>query len=634
MIPTQPIAMLRHYLRPHRGRVALLFLLLGGSIALQLLGPQLLGRFVDTAAGGEDGSANRLTAIAGLFFAAVLAQKVIHLVTVYLTEDLGWATTNALRGDLTAHVLRLDMGFHKLRTPGELIERIDGDVGQLAEYFSEIVVSLLGNGLLVAGILVLVFVADWRVGLVGLTYALTMLTLFRVIQARMVRLYTRISQASAELLGFLEEYMTGTEDVLPNGGAAYVMRRLYPLLNNHAALRTRTYTLSTVVGSASGVLYALAVAATMGLAALAFRAGTMTIGTVFLLVFYVGLLESPLDAVRRELASIQRALAGINRTREMFILRPEVDEAAAGTAVALAGGPPAVRFDGVAFAYKDRPPAADDRPQQEVASGEWRVADGEARPDDVDGASGGGQPSAVGGHDVVLHDITFTLPPGRVLGVLGRTGSGKTTLTRLLFRLYDVDAGAITLDDVDLRAAGLGELRRHVGLVTQDVQLFAASVRDNLTLFANYDPARPAIEDAQIAAALETLGLGPWLRGLPNGLDTLLESSGKGLSAGEAQLLALARVFLRDPRLVVLDEASSRLDPATEGLLEQALDRLLAGRTGIVIAHRLRTVQRADDILILEGGRVVEHGPRAALATDPGSRFYQLLQTGLEEVLV
>ncbi len=619
--------MLRHYLRPHRGRVALLFLLLGGSIALQLLGPQLLGRFVDTAADGLDGSANRLYTIAALFFAAVLAQKVIHLIAVYLTEDLGWATTNALRADLTAHVLRLDMGFHKLRTPGELIQRIDGDVGELAEYFSEIVVSLLGNGLLVAGILVLVFVEDWRVGLVGLTYALIMLTLFRVIQARMVRLYTRVSQASAELLGFLEEYMTGTDDVLPNGGAAYVMQRLYPLLNNHAALRTRTYTLSNVVGATSTFLFAVTVAATMGLSALAFRAGTMTIGTVFLLVFYVGLLESPLDAVRRELASIQRALAGVNRTREFFLLRPEVAESATGAAVTLADGPPAVRFEGVAFAYKDRPPTADGRQPEE---GQRPTYDETPPAND----SGSGRPSAVGGQDTVLRNLTFALAPGRVLGVLGRTGSGKTTLTRLLFRLYDVDAGAITFDGVDLRAAGLGELRRHVGLVTQDVQLFAATVRDNLTLFANYDPARPKIDDAQIAAALEALGLGPWLRGLPDGLDTLLESGGKGLSAGEAQLLALARVFLRDPRLVVLDEASSRLDPATEGVLEQALDRLLAGRTGIVIAHRLRTVQRADDILILEGGRVVEHGPRAALAADPGSRFYRLLQTGLEEVLV
>ncbi len=605
--------MLRHYLRPHRGRVALLFLLLAGSITLQLLGPQLLGRFVDTAAGGGGspgvasggGSSGRLYVIAGLFFAAVLVQKVIYLVMVYLTEDLGWTTTNTLRADLTAHVLRLDMGFHKLRTPGELIERIDGDVGQLAEYFSEIIVNLFGNGLLVAGILVLIFVEDWRVGLVGLAYALIMLGLFRAVQARMVRLFTRISQASAELLGFLEEYMTGTEDVLPNGGAAYVMQRLYPLLNTHAALRIRTNTLSTAVGAASWVLFAAAVAATMGLTALAYRAGAMSIGTVFLLVFYVGLLESPLDAVRRHLAYIQRALASVNRTREFFVLRPEVTDSAAGSAVLLAGGPPAVRFAGVTFAYKDRRVTSDD--SSLVTPNSSLVT--------------------------TLTDVSFDLAPGRVLGVLGRTGSGKTTLTRLLFRLYDVDGGTIALDDTDLRAVGLGELRRYVGLVTQDVQLFAATVRDNLTLFANYDPARPTVADGDIIAALETLGLGSWLRGLSDGLDTLLESGGKGLSAGEAQLLALARVFLRDPRLVVLDEASSRLDPATEGVLERAIDRLLAGRTGIVIAHRLRTVQRADDILIMEGGRVVEHGPRAALAADPGSRFYGLLQTGLEEVL-
>jgi ABC-type multidrug transport system fused ATPase/permease subunit len=450
--------------------------------------------------------------------------------------------------------------------------------------------------------------------LVGLSYTLIMLTLFRVIQERMVRLFTRINQASAELFGFLEEYIVGTEDVVPNGGAAYVMQRLYPLLNNHANLSTRTRTLSTVVGSTSWVLYAAAVAATMGLTALAFRAGTMTIGTVFLLVFYVGLLESPLDAVRRELASIQRALAGANRTREFFLLRPEVADTAGGSPVLLAGDPTGVRFDGVTFVYKDR--------REEVASGEGEVASG-------DGSTAATRHSP----PATLTGVSLDLAPGHVLGVLGRTGSGKTTLTRLLFRLYDVDAGAITLDGVDLRALPLGELRRHVGLVTQDVQLFAATVRDNLTLFANYDPARPNIGDDDIVAALETLGLGPWLRGLPAGLDSVLASGGKGLSAGEAQLLALARVFLRDPRLVVLDEASSRLDPATEGLLEQAIDRLLAGRTGIVIAHRLRTVQRADDILILEGGRVVEHGPRAALAADPDSRFAQLLQTGLEEVL-
>ncbi len=612
--------MMWHYLRPFRGRVAGLTALLLAGIGLQLVAPQLLGRFVDAASGEGAIGPNQLYLIAGLFFAAVATQKGLHLLTVYLTEDLGWATTNALRADLTAHVLRLDMGFHKLRTPGELIERIDSDVGELAAYFSEIVVSLIGNGLLVAGIIVLIFTVNWRIGSLALGYAVVMVTLLRVVQSRMVKLFIRISQASAALLGFLEEHITGTEDVIPNGGSGYVMSRLYPLLNTHARLRTRTFTLSTVVGAANTLLFVVALAGSMGLAAMSYRAGAITIGTVFTLVYYVGLLESPLDSVRRHLSYIQRALAGVNRTREFFDLRPEVGDGAVAGAVALPSGPPAVLFDGVSFAYKDRR-------QGQVTSGELRMTSGQ-------NASAEQQSSF--DTPTVLHDVSFSLAPGRVLGVLGRTGSGKTTLTRLLFRLYDVDTGRILLgngDSIDIRDVPLTDLRRYVGMVTQDVQLFAATVRDNLTLFNNYDPDRPPTDDRLILDALETLGLGDWYRALPDGLDTLLESGGKGLSAGQAQLLAFMRVFLRDPRLVVLDEASSRLDPGTEQLLERAIDRLLDGRTGIIIAHRLATVGRADDILVLEDGRVVEFGPRAALAADPGSRFYGLLQTGLEEVL-
>ena len=610
--------MLRHYLQPFRRRVALLILLLLAGIGLQLIAPQVLGQFIDAASGGGDGlsggdgSPSRLYWLAGLFFVAVLAQKALYLLTVYLTEDLGWATTNALRADLTAHVLRLDMGFHKLRTPGELIERIDSDVGELAEYFSEIVVSLIGNGLLVAGIIVLIFLEDWRIGLIALGYAAVTITILRLVQERMVKLFVRISQASAELLGFLEEYMTGTEDVVPNGGAGYVISRLYPLLNTHARLRTRTYTLSTITWATGTLLFVLTLAISMGLAAASFLAGA-SIGTVFTLVYYVGLLQSPIDDVRQHLASIQRALAGVNRTRELFDLRPEVKDATGGSA-ALASGAPGVVFDGVSFAYKDRRSITNEEPAD------------------------GGSAIAAGVQDIptVLHDVSFAVAPHRVLGLLGRTGSGKTTVTRLLFRLYDVDSGHIRLGDnggVDLRDVALSDLRRHIGMVTQDVQLFAATVRDNLTLFNADDPAHAPLEDGRIIAALESLGLGGWYRDLPDGLDTVLESGGKGLSAGEAQLLAFARVFLRDPRLVVLDEASSRLDPGTERLLEQAIDRLLEGRTGLIVAHRLRTVQRADDIVILENGRVVEFGQRVVLAADPNSRFHQLLQTGLEEVL-
>ena len=236
-----------------------------------------------------------------------------------------------------------------------------------------------------------------------------------------------------------------------------------------------------------------------------------------------------------------------------------------------------------------------------------------------------------GERGLVLRDISFQVEPGQVLGLLGRTGSGKTTLTRLLLRLYDPSSGAIRLGNahgrVDVREARLAELRQHIGVVTQEVQLFRATVRDNLTFFSQDIP------DERIMSVIAELGLQPWYAALPNGLDTELQGGHGGLSAGEAQLLAFTRVFLKDPGLVILDEASSRLDPATERLIEHAVHRLLVGRTGLIIAHRLGTVHRADHILILDQGRIGEYGAYQALANDPASRFYQLLRTGLEEVL-
>jgi ABC-type multidrug transport system fused ATPase/permease subunit len=213
-----------------------------------------------------------------------------------------------------------------------------------------------------------------------------------------------------------------------------------------------------------------------------------------------------------------------------------------------------------------------------------------------------------------------------VLGLLGRTGSGKTSIARLLVRLYDPAVGSVRLAGADLREVPLAELRGRVGMVTQEVQLFGATVRDNLTLFDR------SIPDERAVAALEQLGLAEWVRGLPRGLDTTIGPGGVGLSAGEAQLVAFTRLFLRDPGLVVLDEASSRLDPVAERLIERAIDQLLSGRTGIVIAHRLATVGRADRILVMEDGRVVEDGLRAALAADPESRFARLLRAGRETV--
>jgi ATP-binding cassette, subfamily B, bacterial len=604
--------LLRRYLRPYTPRLIALGGLLAVSIGLQLYGPQVIRSFLDAAQTGE---AIRLLASLGvLFFIVTVAQKGVELWTTYLSEDLGWAATNSLRADLTAHTMRLDMGFHKLKTPGELIERIDGDVSNLAEFFSRLLVRVFGNAVLVVGILVLLFREDWRVGLIGLAYGLLTLGLLQIIRKPTVNVWRDVSKGYAKLHGYVEERIGGTEDIRANGSEAYVMQKLYPLLADVAKSRVRADLIGGYTFSSSYMLYVVAIVATLALAGGLFLQGQISIGTLFLLVAYVRLMESPIKYIRRQISDMQRALASIGRINEFLQLEPEVKESVSAV---LHDGATAVSFRDVSFAYKD---------QLSVGSNQYSV-NGKLNTDYrlliTENSS-----------QNVLHNVTFELQAGKVLGLLGRTGSGKTTLTRLLFRLYDVDAGSITLDGIDLRQVALSDLRQHIGMVTQEVQLFEATVRDNLTLFRRYDPAKMPIPDADIEAALHILGLGDWLAGLPDGLDTVLKSGGQGLSAGQAQLLAFTRVFLRNPQLVILDEASSRLDPATEQLLERAIDTLLNGRTAIIIAHRLRTVQRADDILILENGRIREHGPRLQLLNDPDSRFAQLLQTGLEEILV
>ena len=614
--------LLWHYLKPLKRKVLLLTVLLFGSIGLQLIAPQVVRRFLDLAQSGETGRV--VVTMAIIFFVTVTAQKIIVLLTAYASEDLGWTATNNLRADLVEHVIKLDMGFHKSRTPGELIERVDGDIGNLTEYFSSIIIHLLGNTLLAIGIIVLLFREEWRVGLVGVGYGLLVLLFLRLIQAYVVRFWGDVSQAFAELFGFIEERMGGLEDIRANGGEGYVMARLYPLMRTTYQARIRAEVSGSATFIVGFLIYVLSLLATLAIGAVGYQQGLLTIGTVFLLTYYVQQLERPLNAIRRSIADLQRAYASVRRIAELFGEQPRVQERVTAVAPRTA---PTVSFERVSFAYKDGNQYSVNSNQLSV-NGEQLAVNGlsEATQSPISNLPISQSPN-------VLQEVSFTLEAGRVLGLLGRTGSGKTTMTRLLFRLYDVDEGAICLDGADVRTMGLSDLRRQVGIVTQDVQLFAATVRDNLTLFQNYNEQAEPIADSTIIAALDSLGLGEWFRALPDGLDTRLQGS-QGLSAGEAQLFAFTRVFLRDPKLVILDEASARLDPATEQLLERAIDRLLQDRTGIVIAHRLGTVQRADDVLILESGGVVENGRREQLASDPDSRFYSLLQTGLEEVLV
>ena len=614
--------LLAGYLRPQWSRVLLLAALILGHIGLQLVNPQIVRTFIDTAQAG--GALGKLTGAALLFLGVAVAGQAVSLAVAYLGQNVAWTATNALRLDLTLHCLRLDMPFHKAHAPGELIERIDGDVTELATFFSQLVIRLLGNGLLVLGVLLLLLREDWRVGLVAATYILLAVALLRWVQTLASQAWNDSRQAHAELMGFLGERLAGTEDIRANGAEPYVMRQLHQLMRVLLQRGRR----APLMGSLTFILgysaFMLVVITTLGMGAVLFLRGLVTIGTVYLLLSYVNKLYEPLQEVQRQIAGLQRSAASVGRVSELLQARPRVVESVRAV---LPPGPLGVAFEGVSFHYDDGG-AGGDAPGTGAASNRGDAPETGA----ASFAAGTGDASVGGdaslGADSVLDDVSFSLAPGQVLGLLGHTGSGKTTLTRLLFRLYDPTSGAITLGGADIRGVGLSDLRRRVGMVTQDVQLFKASVRDNLTFFNQRVP------DEQILAVLKELGLWAWYESLADGLDTVLGAGGKDLSAGEAQLLAFARVFLKDPGLVILDEASSRLDPATERLLERAVDRLLHGRTAIIVAHRLTTVQRADEILVLAHGRVQEHGDRQALAADPTSRFHSLLQTGLGEAAV
>ncbi|QAY68491.1 ABC transporter ATP-binding protein [Paenibacillus protaetiae] len=568
---------LKQYLFPWKKTLIALTALLLASTLLQLVSPQIIRYFIDTA--GSGATMEPLYYAAGLFIGFALLQQLVSVIATYVSENLAWLTTNRLRGDLAEHCLKLDMTFHKSNTSGSIIERVDGDVNALANFFSSFIINLAGNLLLLAGIIVLLFREHVWIGAGMLLFVLFAVFVIQWIRKFTVSAWAKWRQSNAEFYGFIGEHLEGTEDTRANGATGFVMNRFYGLLRRMLPLRRNAFFGFAAMWMTTIVVFALGNAVAFVISAYLWHKGSISIGTVYLIFYYTELMGKPIEKIRTQIEDLQKADASLLRIRSLLAMRSKVED---GPGALLPDGALSVEFRDLSFGYDDKP---------------------------------------------TLERLDIRLEPGEVAGLLGRTGSGKTTIARLLLRFYDPQQGGILLGGVDIRECTLHELRSKVALVTQNIEILQGTIRDNLTFY------NESIADEAIMEVLEELGLSGWLASQPEGLDTRLASGGGGLSAGEAQLLAFARVFLTDPGLVILDEASSRLDPLTEHHVEKAMDKLLAGRTCIIIAHRLATVQRADRIIILEQGEVVENGARGKLAADSGSRFSRMLAVGLEEVL-
>lgn len=564
------VGLLTTYLRPEQARLLVLGVVLLVASLAPVAGPVLLGHAIDAALRGDP--TRDLIAIAMVFLLVTVGADALQVVVAWQSVHLAWRVGNQLRLDLARHALRLDLDWHSGHSPGLLIERLDGDIEAIVTFSSTAVLQLIGNGLLLVGVVAVSLVIDWRAGLliiVATAVAGYVMVRFRAIA---VPAHDAEREIQSQLYGDLEERLGGLEDLRANGAGPYAVHRLQEHSSRwwHAARRAAllgdgSYTIAAAAFSLGSVL-------TLALGVWLHRGGTLSIGALLALFRFSQMIRQPIERIAEQMREAQKAAAGARRATRLMAVEPSIPD---GRGDPLPDGPLDVRLDHVSFAYQ-------------------------------------------GDRDVLV-DLDLHLRPGTRLGVVGRTGSGKSTLGRLLVRLWDVTAGSVRLGGVDVRDAATPDLRRRVAVVSQDVELLRASLRDNLTFLGTV-----AATDEELHAALRDVGLGGWMAGLAHGLDTVLDD-GAGLSAGQSQLLAFARVLLSDPGLVVLDEATSRLDPETERRLSRAAEHALAGRTVVVIAHRLATLDAVDEVLVLERGRVLEHGRRADLVDDRHSHFARLL---------
>jgi ATP-binding cassette subfamily B multidrug efflux pump len=563
---------LLRYLKPYKLTVVVSLVLVITVSALKLIGPILTKIAIDRyIANGDLGGLN---GIAVLYVLALVLQFVISYGQVYIMNMAGQRVMYDMRREIFAHLQELHPGFLDRNPVGRLVTRVTTDVDALNELFTSGVVTIFGDIFMLLGIMMVLIYLDWRLALVTFTVLPALFAVTLVFKRRVRVVYRKVRTRIAALNAFIQENIVGMEVVQLFGQEERKFRQYSDLNRRHTDANIETIRYYSIFYPTVEVLSAVAVALILWYGGGRILLGAMTLGALVAFVQYSEKFFRPISDLSEKFNILQGAMASSERIFKLLDTEVAIASPAEPKLPVHAEG--SLQFDHVWFAYKDE--------------------------------------------DWVLEDIDLSIRPGETVAVVGHTGAGKSTLTSLLMRFYDVNRGSVLVDGLDVREWELSALRRQFGMVLQDVHLFSGSIESNIRL------GNREITDEEIADAAAAVNLDGWVATLPKGLDEDVKERGSSMSAGQKQLVSFARALVHDPRILILDEATSNVDTHTELLIRQALERLLENRTSIVIAHRLSTIQRANRIVVMHKGRIRETGTHRELLEREGiyHRLYQL----------
>ena len=571
-----PFGRLFPYLRPYRGRMAAAALLVMGAAGVNLSMLWVIRRLVDTVLVQRDAAALN-TAIAELG-ALFLLQGLLIMGHSYLTASASQRIMADFRTHLFDHLQGLSLGFFARQRTGELMSRLMNDVGALQTALTEIPIDLAKQVVTLAGGLAILFVMNWRLCLLILLLLPALVLIARFFGRQLKALSTGIQDETARASTILEEVLSGIRIVKSFVREDYERARFGSQIRRTLDVVLRRARIMAIFVPVITFATFAAAAAVLWYGGSQVIRGTMSPGDLIAFVLYAGLLIGPFGTFARLFSHVKEAQGALARVFEILDTRPDVTDAPDARPLPPVRG--YVAMEGVRFSYD--------------------------------------------GHTTVLSDLTFNVQPGEVVAVVGPSGSGKTTLINLIHRFYDPVAGVVTIDGYDLKSVILQSLYQQIALVPQEMHLFGGTIRDNIRY------GRVSASDEEIVSAAHAANAHDFITALPDGYDTLVGEKGVNLSGGQRQRIAIARAVLKDPRILIIDEATSSLDTESESLVQDALDRLMKGRTTFVVAHRLSTIQQADRILVLDKGRLVEEGTHTALLDKKGL-YYHLYTLGLVE---